>query len=323
MDPALMTIIAAIPGALIAAVSQIMQSYNGKKAQHEIEHLKAKITELTEIDKLKKRYSIPLLKSAEELYNRLNDLIAYSHRSLSYFKELPSSIAEIRSLGEILSSPSKIYLTSTLYFFARYFGSVEALKKDIGLLRLASDVETKAFHLRLRQTVAVFFSGRLHYKIRIRQDDRLKHEGRILEGAQILIGEMMLRQKQGLHQCISFHEFCSKIATDQDFRLCLSPLLNLLSGLKDTFDTDLNSSEIDFRWTKFIIFSSFLRNLIEQIDDAKVVNLLPEMQQYAQKYFGKHKALIERIDYFRAAYPDPESRITIGSSGGREANLSS
>ena len=214
IQPEWLGLITAIGAAALTVVGQIILFLFNKRSKEEIEEFKKdaakemeflnmQLRRLEEVDKLKRRYSTPLLKSAEELYNKLNDIVRNRDRVLRFFEKLPGRVVDdIRSMGDVLSSPTSIYLTSILYLFARYFANVEAIKKDVGLLQLASDEETKALQRRLRQTVAVFFSGRLHNKIEIRQPGRLKHEGRILEGAQVLIGESMLKKDNGSHECL-------------------------------------------------------------------------------------------------------------------------
>ena len=306
MQPEWIGFVTAVIAAIIAAASQIMLSKFRNQAEHEIEHLRVQFRQFEEIEKLKRRYSTPLLKSAEELYNKLNDVVRNRERVHYYFKRLPDDVMNIRSMGDIMSSPTLIYLANTLYLFARYFASVEAIKKDVGLLQLASDEETKALQLHIRQTVAVFFSGRLHNNFKIRQDDRLKYEGRILEGVQVLIGESMLRAADGLRESISFYDFCHKIATDEDFRQCLSPFINFLSNLEEVSGIDYStSSDIDFRWAKLILFASFLRSLIKQLDNVNVVTLLPELEEYEQSYLAEHPDLQRNIQYFKEAYPNP------------------
>jgi hypothetical protein len=311
-------LITAVIAAVLTVIGQIILFSLNKRSQREIEEFKKQaikemellslqLRQLEEIDKLRRRYSTPLLKSTEELYNKLNDIIVRNRdRVLGFFEELPVEIDRIGTIGDVLKSRTRIYLTSVLYLFARYFAGVEAIKKDVGLLQLASDEETKAFQLRLKQTVAIFYSGRLHDNIKIRKPDRLKHEGRILEGAQVLIGESMLKKENGSHECISFYEFCQKIAADEDFRQSLSPLLDFLGGLEKVQSINyFEATDVDFRWVKLILFASFLRKLVEQMDSAKVVMLLPELEQYEQEYLTEHSSLQRNIQFFKEAFPDP------------------
>jgi len=291
--------------ACVAAIAAIIAAVVAAKAQQGVERMKVQFRHFEEIETLKRRYSTPLLKSAEELYNKLNDVVRNRFRTCRYFTKLPDSIVNIRSIGDVLSSDTTVYLASVLYLFARYFASIEAIKKDVGLLQLASDEETRALQRRLRQTVAVFFSGRSLKDFKIREAHSLKYRGVIMEGAQVLIGESMLIEKDGTHECISFYEFCSKIATDKDFRQCLSPLFNFLGGLQEVRGITYESDDIDFRWPKLIIFASFLRELIRQIDIAKVMTLLPELEQYEQKYIAEHDDIRKNLEGFRVAHPDP------------------
>ena len=215
----IITIIAGVIAAMIATVTSLLIQY--RLRQHE------------ETDKLQKGYLTPLLISAWELYNKLNDVVKNRTRVLSYFNGLSSTMNNVNSLGDVLSTPTMIYLSSVLYLFARYFANVEAIKKDVGLLQLMNDKETRALQLRLRQTVAVFFSGRLHEGFSILSDNRLRYQGTILEGEQVLVGELMLKQERGLHRCISFYEFCHKITNDTDFRQSLSPIVSFLGDLEE------------------------------------------------------------------------------------------
>jgi hypothetical protein len=312
-----LALITAIVAAVITIIGQVVLFFFNRKRDVEIEKIKKeaaedkeflirRVKQLEEVDRLKRRYSTPLLKSAEELYNKLNDMVKNRERVLGQFGKLPAIVVnEINSIGDVLSSRTKIYLTSILYLFARYFANVEAIKKDLGLLQLASDKETRALQSRLKQSTAVFFSGRLHRGIDIRVPDRSIFEGSILEGAQVLIGESMLNKVEGSHECISYYEFCHKIGTDEDFRQSLSPLLHLLSNLESSDIDYSNASGVDFRWAKLILFGSFLRELVKEIDTAEVITLLPEFEEYEQKHLMVQEVVQNNLRYFKEAYPDP------------------
>ena len=284
----IITIIAGVIAAMIATVTSLLIQY--RLRQHE------------ETDKLQKGYLTPLLISAWELYNKLNDVVKNRTRVLSYFNGLSSTMNNVNSLGDVLSTPTMIYLSSVLYLFARYFANVEAIKKDVGLLQLMNDKETRALQLRLRQTVAVFFSGRLHEGFSILSDNRLRYQGTILEGEQVLVGELMLKQERGLHRCISFYEFCHKITNDTDFRQSLSPIVSFLGDLEENCRVDPKSPS-DFRWAKLILFTLFLRKLVEHIDKSKALALLPELEKYEQEYLEQNEKIRENIKYFRKAHP--------------------
>ncbi len=261
-----------------------------------------KLRQREETSKLKRAYLTPLLISAWELCNKLNDIVKNRDRVLSNFEGLSDTMKEINSVDNIFSDHTMIYLSSVLYLFARYFANVEAIKKDVGLLQLMKEKETRALQLHLRRTVAVFFSGRLHEGFTIIQEDRLKYQGTILEGEQVLVGEMMLKQEEGLHRCISFYEFCHKITTDTDFRQCISPIVNFLSDLEENWRVDPHSSS-DFRWAKLIVFALFLRKLVEKIDKSKALVFLPELEKYEKEYLEQNEKIRENIRHFKKAHP--------------------
>lgn len=266
---------------------------------------------------LQRRYATPLLKSAEDLYNKINDLVKNRKNTVEYLSHLGAEIENIQTVETAFSKP---YVTHVLYLLARYFASVEAIKKDLGLFQVASKKKTKALQYRLRQTIAVFFSGRLFKGFHLNQIDRVKYRGLIFEGSQVLIGEAMLKVVKGTQQCISFYEFCEKLS-DTTFRRCLEPLLKFLNGLTpdqidNTVDEDFqpidfqNTPEIDFRWPKLIVFAWYLKKLVEQIDTKKIVVLLPELEKYSEKYFHRHTELHSNIEEFEEAFPALKLTLT-------------
>jgi hypothetical protein len=298
-------LISTVAVALLATVTQIMLSRFKRSAEQEIEHLRDDLRRIQESAKLRRQYSTPFLKASEDLYNKLNDIVSNRHRVLSYLEGLPSTINSLSSVGDILRSPKATYLTSMLYQFARFWASIEAIKKDFGVIELASQTETKALHARIRQTVAVFPSGRLHRGLNINSENRLKYEGRILGGAQVLIAESILAKDRQASECISYYEFCQKLVTDKDFRESLSPLIDLLGDLKEATSIDSTTKSLDFRWAKIIVFGSVLRDLIEVLDGARIVSLLPEFKDYEEKYLNANQTLKQNLLYFKEAYPDP------------------
>jgi hypothetical protein len=284
----IITVVTGVIAAMIATVLSLFIQYELRQRE--------------ETNKLEKVYLTPLLISAWELCNKLNDIVKNRARVLSYSKGLSNTMNNVNSVDDVLSNHTMIYLSSVLYLFARYFANVEAIKKDVGLLQLMKEKETRALQLRLRQTVAVFFSGRLHEGFTIIQDNRLKYQGTILEGEQVLVGEMMLKQEEGLHRCISFYEFCHKITTDTDFRQCISPIVSFLGDLEENYRVSPKYPS-DFRWAKLIVFALFLRKLVEKIDKSKALVFLPELEKYEQEYLEQNEKIRENIKRFKKAHP--------------------
>lgn len=92
--------------------------------------------------------------------------------------------------------------------------------------------------------------------------------------------------------------------TDIDFRQCLSPVVSFLDDLEETDRIDPNSPS-DFRWTKLIMFASFLRKLVEHMDSSKSLALLPELEKYEREYLERNVILLHNIERFKRAHPNP------------------
>ena len=297
-------VMATLSVALLATVTQIMLSRFKKRAEHELEQVRADLQRLQESERLRRQYFTPLLKTSEELYNKLNDFVANSERSLPLLCGYREKINSLKSIKEVICTPPATYLTSILYQFAKFWACIEAIKRDFGIMELSSGDESRAFYCRIRQTAAVFSSGRLHHGIRINESDILRFEGRILGGAQVLIGESILSKDRNGSECLFYYEFCRRLVTDEEFKNGFSPLINFLEDLKICAIDDKNT-EFDFRWAKVVIFGFFLRGLVEELDSANIVSLLPEFQKYESIFLENSKILKENINYFREAYPDP------------------
>jgi len=282
---------ASIIAAFIALGSQVM-----------VLLLLRRIKKSEKISKLKEKYSNPLLKASEELYNKINDVIKNRNQEfpLSAFHNLSSYQMDIKTTIEIIQSTRKIYLAQFIYLFARFFGAVELIKRELGFVKLASDKETREFHKYLKRVVASLYSGRLlkGYKIKEDNEKNMKFHGRIIDGAQVLIGESMISINKSSYELISFSGFCNKYVSDEEFKKTLFPIIRFLEDIKETVLTDSRNEEVDFRWTKLIIFASYLRKLIKQMDTESVVKLLPEIEEYENIILYKNKIILDNIKAF-------------------------
>lgn len=287
----MLTLWASIIAALIALIAQIM-----------VLRLQRRVKKSEEIAKIKERYSNPLLKASEELYNKINDVIKNRNNEfpLKAFQNLSSYQMNIKTTIEIIESTRKIYLTQFIYLFARFFGAIELIKKEIGFIKLTSDEETREFHKYLKRAVAVLYSGRLltGFKIKEDKEKNMKYHGRIIDGGQVLIGESMIFQNGTSFELISFSNFCNKFIVDEKFRKTLLPIIRLIENLKEDVLENENNEEVDFRWTKLIIFASYLRKLINNIDTELVVKLLPETEKYESLIISNNKQILENIKSF-------------------------
>lgn len=304
-DPQLLTVASTLAVALLAMVTQFMLLRFKKKAEQELEHLRNEFQRLQESAELKKQYSMPLLKASEDLYNKLNGILGKGKTDYRYLKNLPTEIDSLESVGNIRGSVQATYLTSVLYQFVRFWACIEAIRRDIGIIKLSSRKRTRDLHARTRQVVAVFPSGRLHKGLTVRPDDPSRYKGLILEGAQILIAESVLIEGLRPSKCISYTQFCEKLVGDEDFRKSLLPLMQLLGNLVKVEKFDEDTGKLDFRWSKLLIFSKFLRELISALDEDEVVSLLKELEAAVAEHLRSNEILDKNLKYFKKAYPDP------------------
>ena len=289
---------------LITAAAAVMAAVIAAIALSRVEHIKVRLKRSEEIKVLKKKYIIPLLKSANELYNKINDIVKNRTNVCQYLKDI-DSIMDIHSVGDILSQDGNIYLTSVVYQFSKYFASIEAIKKDLGLLEFSSDKKTRALQCRMTQTKAILCSSRCLEGFAIKKNS-IQYRGLIMSGAQILIGESMLVKKEDKHDVISFYEFCVRIASDEDFKKCLSPLMHFLTGLSEVTGITYESKDVDFRWPKLILFSVFVLELIREIDTGHALTHRRELEVYTAQYLDMHHDIRRNLDVFKRAYPDPK-----------------
>jgi len=243
------------------------------------------------------------MRACESLYNKINDIIKHRDRVLRYFQGLSDRLDSITSSGDIVKSAQLTYLTTVLYQFCEFWAATEAIRKDLRLIEFSSAEQTTEFYLRLRQTLAVFPSGRLHRHLKVEESMLLKYEGRILSGATTIISECILQDDRDGLQFMPLCTFCSQIASDQEFQACLSPLVQFLEDLVEYTQYDEQNTAVDFRWAKLILFSSYLRKLILVLDDTNSIALLPELEEYERVLVESNPKLAENIAFFEEAYP--------------------
>lgn len=233
-----------------------------------------------------------LLEAAKELYNKLNDIVRNHKRVLLYFNNLSTRLNKIKTMKDILSSPSNIYIINIFYHFARYFALIEITKKEYGFLSFATDKETKSFYLNLNRSVAIFQTNRLYHELSIRDDGKLlKYQGKILAGAQTLIGESLLLKHDNHYEYKSFYQFCENIIIDKNYLYCFLPLIDFFENLKVIKYIKKDMQNIDFRWAKILFFSYYLRQFIDKEDRQKVLKLLPELKDIFENFLNDNQIL--------------------------------
>lgn len=304
----LSAIIAAFITGVAGIITGVIATIKAHKSQVEVTHLKEQLRKAKEVEKRKERFSTPLLKVSEELYNKINDVVRNRNKKypLKLFQDLPFKLKKLNRFNKIPGSVSYVYRTRFIHLFAQFFGAAKLIEEDLGFLKLQSDEETSEFHECFKKSLAVFYSGKLRDEFRIRKDKNMKYHGRIIDGSQILIGESMLTISDNPPKVISFWEFCQRYVSDKQFKANISPIIAFLEDLEvvELESTDDDLDDIDFRWTTLILFADYLRKLIEQIDSSKVVRLFKDTQKYATYLFEKSNKLKKNIEKFDKHYKE-------------------
>ena len=271
---------------------------------------------LERAEEAKGRFSTPLAESAQVLHNKLNSILCTPRTYVGNFSDLGTSLASCTSIGVVLEQTKLLYIVGVLYAFANFLGNVVALRRNLGRVRLGSPEEVEALYLRVRQTQAVFWTGRLHEGFPVRDVQRTKYRGTILGPAQILIGEAVVQETPQGHTPVSLYEFCSRLLPDDDFRRSFRPLVNLFGDLErippDQYE---KASADDMRWGKLVLFTRFLRKLVREAEPNLAKTLLPELGEQQKLYLDKGRVKAN-IDEFKQAYPDPRAERAHREEGG-------
>lgn len=179
-----------------------------------------------------RRYTAPLLRSAEQLERRINESI--NHESDHWFEQ------------------SEYFRLSTLYVFGEYFGWVRILERSFGFLPFESSKKGERFYKRLH---GVFRALTSHAYFRKEVDQEKVGESGIQRLMLSAIGETMISPDQA--QPIEFTVFATKYANDAQFRQWFLPLEEFLEKAHP---------EDPLCWDRLILTGAHLRALIRFLD---------------------------------------------------------
>ena len=207
----------------------------------------------------KRKYSNPILKSADELLSRLENIII----DISNIKEKrwlrPPTDEEITMIPF-----KRYYYISTIFCFAQLIGWIEILRKEQSYLDFTSVKETRIFNQYIKLIYDV-----LNYKKLSTEDPRLNIDDSWIFSHRLRsIGQIMIQRKDGNLYCMDFKTFCEafKGSKSSEFRDWLSPLSRLIEDLSD----DPN----DLRWRRLQITYVIIRAYINFVDPKHIKSQL-------------------------------------------------
>jgi len=244
--------------AVIASISALVGSIMGVtiKFLTEVylpEGLKAK----KQILITKRKDSNPILKSADELLSRLENIIIDI-----------SNINEKRWLRpptheEITMIPFKrYYYISTIFCFAQLIGWIEILRKEESYLDFTSVKETRVFN----QYMKLIYDVLNYPKLNSEHSRPTSRDKWIFAHMLRSIGQIMIQRKNGDLYCMDFKTFCEAFNESSEFRDWLSPLCHLIENLS-------NGSN-DLRWRRLQITYVIIREYLNFVDPKHIKSYL-------------------------------------------------
>ncbi len=189
-----------------------------------------------------KKYRYPILRSADTLDRRLENLIKFVDRKW-------------------LDDPEdNYYRLSTLYILGCYFGWSKVLEDEAFLEYELSNKRAKQFSIQFNR---VFKGLTGFYYFKDVDDSEMPNikQASVPRLALTAVGELMLKKSQdedGMPAVLDFVEFIRQYESSPDFKRWFGYLEQLLSNL----EKDRNNAN----WNRLIVFASNLREFVAFLD---------------------------------------------------------
>jgi hypothetical protein len=194
-----------------------------------------------------RRYSYPLLRAAETLDRRIENLIRFADQK--WFDD----------------PDDDYYRLSTLYLFGCYFGWCNILENEAFLEYVRSDRKARVFSTRF-YTVFKGITGFFYFQDLITEEELSTTE---VENATVprlaltAIGELMTKSPEGnggMSKVCSFVEFTRSYSESEDFKKWFAYVHDLLFGLEP--------GRLRPRWNRLLVFATNLRSFVSFLDPA-------------------------------------------------------
>jgi len=179
-----------------------------------------------------RKYTVPLLRSAEALERRINILV--------------------KSEADRWFETDEYFRLSTLYVFGEYLGWIRILEQSFGFLPFESSRKGKKFQKRLR---GFFLALSSHTYFEEKAPEEAIGASSIARFKLTAIGEMMLTADQ--RKVIEYTNFVQKYRSDIEYRSWFADLAVFLEAA---------TSEDPLRWDRLILMGANLRALIRFLD---------------------------------------------------------
>jgi hypothetical protein len=208
-----------------------------------------------------RKYSYPLLQSADAVEHRLETLLTRAIDEKWFATEI---VARVRKGGGFLADPVKeqgYFFLSTLYVFARYFAWLEILRQEAVYLNYSRSKNMRVFNknlIRINNTFRYTDIWDLDEEERAPVRDSTK----LYRHLQAALGESMIVERNGQLQCRSFREFALTYTNPAaaENRYWLRSLEDYFEGLGE------KPSSQDFRIYRLVLLQYSFYKLIRFLD---------------------------------------------------------
>lgn len=239
-----------------------------------------------------------LLKSSEELYNQINEFYLKRNKIPEYFRDIKRIFLKIRESSDFLYSEKDLYSIWTIYLFGKFFASSKIFRDFMNKTSAQKEHLRKINH-KLNRAMASLYSPEL-----LGDDDERERDIKVFQAIQDYLGGSMLEEKYNDWEILSFYDFSLIVGQYENFRKAFAPFLDFLEGLNPNIEfEEKGDADVDLRWLRLIIFGSFLRELIVEINDQQESLLRNEIKNAKDRSIENGWIDYQNIELFKTIYP--------------------
>lgn len=240
-----------------------------------------------------------LLKSSEELHNQINEFYIKRNKIPEYFRDIKKNFLRIRETSDFLYSEKDLYSIWTIYLFGKFFASSKIFRDFTNKIPAQKD-HLRKISRKLNQVTATLYSPEL-----LGDGNEGQRDIKVMQAIQDYLGGSMLEEKYNDWEIFSFYDFSLIVTQYENFRKAFAPFLDFLEELNPNVEfEEKDDADVDLRWLRLIIFGSFLRELILEINDQQESLLRNEIKNARDRSIENGWIDYQNIELFKTIYPD-------------------
>lgn len=240
-----------------------------------------------EVRKVSRRYTVPLLRSAEALERRINILV--------------------KSEANRWFETDEYFRLSTLYVFGEYLGWIRVLEQSFGFLPFESSRKGKRFNDRLH---GFFLALSSHTYFQKEASEEIVGNSSVARLKLTAIGEMMLTPDQG--KVVKYTDFVQRYRRDIEYRAWFADLEAFLKAA---------TPKDPLRWDRLILMGANLRGLICFLDPRGT--MVKRRRAYNLELLHNPQLIDSLREEFPKLIPPPQelkARKKLKEEGGAQPN---